>query len=62
MNKDGRGREMKELIEQLGKLTDTRKQWGNLRHKLVDIVLSCKCMGNRESGNNMTVNSRRKNK
>ncbi len=28
MNKDGRGREMKELIEQLGKLTDTRRQWG----------------------------------
>ncbi len=38
MNKDGRGREMKELIEQLGKLTDTGRQWGNLRHKLVDIV------------------------
>ena len=29
---------MKELIERLGKLTDTRRQWGNLRHKLVDIV------------------------
>ncbi len=38
MNKVGRGREMKELIEQLGKLTDTRRQCGNLRHKLVDIV------------------------
>ncbi len=29
---------MKELIERLGKLTDTGKQWGNLRRKLVDIV------------------------
>lgn len=29
---------MKKLLEQLGKLTDTRRQWGNLRHKLVDIV------------------------
>ena len=29
---------MERLIERLGELTDTRRQWGNLRHKLVDIV------------------------
>lgn len=29
---------MEQLIEKLGELTDTRRQWGNLRHKLVDIV------------------------
>ena len=29
---------MEKLLEQLEKLTDTRRQWGNLRHKLVDIV------------------------
>jgi predicted transposase YbfD/YdcC len=29
---------MEQLIERLSKLTDTRRQWGNLRHKLVDIV------------------------
>lgn len=29
---------MEKLIEKLGKLTDVRRQWGNLRHKLVDIV------------------------
>ncbi len=29
---------MERLIEKLEKLTDTRRQWGNLRHKLVDIV------------------------
>lgn len=30
--------DMEKLIEQLGTLTDTRRPWGNLRHKLVDIV------------------------
>ena len=29
---------MKKIIEKLGELTDHRRQWGNLRHKLVDIV------------------------
>lgn len=29
---------MKHIVERLGELTDTRRQWGNLRHKLVDIV------------------------
>lgn len=29
---------MKKVIEKLGELTDHRRQWGNLRHKLVDIV------------------------
>ena len=29
---------MEHLIEGLGELTDTRRQWENLRHKLVDIV------------------------
>lgn len=29
---------MKKVIEKLEKLTDHRRQWGNLRHKLVDIV------------------------
>ncbi len=29
---------MEKVIEKLEKLTDTRRQWGNLRHKLVDIV------------------------
>lgn len=29
---------MKHLIERLSELTDMRRQWGNLRHKLVDIV------------------------
>lgn len=29
---------MQTMIEKLGTLTDTRRQWGNLRHKLVDIV------------------------
>lgn len=29
---------MEQLIERLSELTDTRRQWGNLRHKLVDIV------------------------
>ncbi len=38
LNKVRRVREIKELIERLGKLTDTRRQRGNLRYKLVDIV------------------------
>ena len=29
---------MEKIIEKLGKLTDNRRHWGNLRHKLVDIV------------------------
>ena len=29
---------MEHLIERLSELTDVRRQWGNLRHKLVDIV------------------------
>ena len=29
---------MERIIERLNNLTDTRRQWGNLRHKLVDIV------------------------
>ena len=29
---------MKKIIEKLEKLTDSRRRWGNLRHKLVDIV------------------------
>ncbi|MCC8357285.1 MAG: ISAs1 family transposase [Oscillospiraceae bacterium] len=29
---------MQKLIEALNTLTDTRRQWGNIRHKLVDIV------------------------
>ncbi len=29
---------MEKIIEKLEKITDTRRQWGNLRHKLVDIV------------------------
>lgn len=29
---------MEKVIEKLEKITDTRRQWGNLRHKLVDIV------------------------
>ncbi|MCC8079485.1 MAG: ISAs1 family transposase, partial [Oscillospiraceae bacterium] len=29
---------MQKLLEALEALTDTRRQWGNLRHKLVDIV------------------------
>ena len=29
---------MEQLIEKLNRLTDIRRQWGNLRHKLVDIV------------------------
>lgn len=29
---------MKKLIESLETITDTRRQWGNIRHKLVDIV------------------------
>lgn len=29
---------MKKIIEKLEELTDSRRQWGNLRHKLVDIV------------------------
>lgn len=29
---------MQKLVEKLGILTDIRRQWGNLRHKLVDIV------------------------
>lgn len=29
---------MEKLIEKIGELTDSRRQWGNLRHKLVDIV------------------------
>lgn len=29
---------MEKLIEKLEQLTDTRRRWGNLRHKLVDIV------------------------
>ena len=29
---------MESIIERLNELTDTRRQWGNLRHKLVDIV------------------------
>ena len=29
---------MDHIIERLSKLTDTRRQWGNIRHKLVDIV------------------------
>lgn len=29
---------MKRIIEKLEKLTDNRRRWGNLRHKLVDIV------------------------
>ena len=29
---------MENIIERLSELTDTRRQWGNLRHKLVDIV------------------------
>ncbi len=29
---------MQKLIESLNALTDTRRQWGNIRHKLVDIV------------------------
>lgn len=29
---------MEKMIEKLEKLTDTRRQWGNLRHKLVDII------------------------
>ena len=29
---------MERIIEKLGTLTDSRRQWGNLRHKLVDIV------------------------
>ena len=29
---------MEHLIERLSELTDMRRQWGNLRHKLVDIV------------------------
>lgn len=29
---------MKKIIERLGEITDSRRQWGNLRHKLVDIV------------------------
>lgn len=29
---------VKNIIEKLSELTDTRRQWGNLRHKLVDIV------------------------
>ena len=29
---------MERIIEKLGKLTDNRRDWGNLRHKLVDIV------------------------
>ena len=29
---------MKHIIERLGELEDPRRQWGNLRHKLVDIV------------------------
>ena len=29
---------MEKVIEKLEKLTDKRRQWGNLRHKLVDIV------------------------
>ena len=30
--------DMERIIEKLGKVTDTRRQWGNLRHKLVDIL------------------------
>ena len=29
---------MEKVIEKLEKLTDNRRRWGNLRHKLVDIV------------------------
>ena len=29
---------MKHIIERLNELEDPRRQWGNLRHKLVDIV------------------------
>ncbi len=29
---------MKKIIEKLEKITDVRRQWGNLRHKLVDII------------------------
>ena len=29
---------MEKIIEKLEKLTDSRRRWGNLRHKLVDIV------------------------
>ena len=29
---------MQKLIESLNTLTGTRRQWGNIRHKLVDIV------------------------
>lgn len=29
---------MERIIEKLEKVTDTRRQWGNLRHKLVDII------------------------
>jgi predicted transposase YbfD/YdcC len=30
---------MKEILEKLGELPDPRRQWGNLRHKLTDIVM-----------------------
>ena len=30
--------DVEKIIEKLEKITDTRRQWGNLRHKLVDIV------------------------
>ena len=30
--------DMETMIEKLGKVTDTRRQRGNLRHKLVDIL------------------------
>lgn len=29
---------MEKIIEKLGELTDSRRQWGSFRHKLVDIV------------------------
>jgi predicted transposase YbfD/YdcC len=30
---------MQEILEKLGELPDPRRQWGNLRHKLTDIVM-----------------------
>ena len=34
---------MERLVEEVSQIKDTRRQWGNLRHKLVDIIIIGLC-------------------
>lgn len=35
--------DIEELLDQLSEITDKRRQWGNIRHKLTDILFVCLC-------------------